>query len=121
MGLHSREKLVIVLTIIAFVIMGMAMFGGCVDQRPTAEREASAYLHQMYPDAQRTHVTCMSYDTDSNGYVSCDAVVDDEQVALECGATAMCFFACNNGCKLRPMLQTTPGRRRRASNDDGDQ
>lgn len=117
--MESREKLVITLTIFAVIIMGMAMCGGCVDQKPTAERQARTYLHTMYPNAEHITFSCMNYDTDSNGYVSCDAVVDDEPVALECAANEMCFAFCNNGCKLRPMVQTA-GRRRRVSND-GDQ
>ncbi len=81
-----------------------ALVGGCYDQKPTAEREARAYILGLHPHAEFT-VQCMNLDTDNNGYVSCDAIIDGQQTALECAASNGCFIQCNEGCKLRPMIQ----------------
>lgn len=85
------------------MIAALALFG--CDNTETATAQARAYLRENYPTAQHRTATCMAHDTDNNGYVSCDATVDGRPVLLECAANAGCLFACNHGCKLRPMVQ----------------
>lgn len=85
----------------------LALLSGCTQffsQRDGAEAEGRSYLRRMYPGAQQRTVSCMTYDTDNNGYVSCDAVVDGRQVPLECAASAGCLLFCNEGCKARQMV-----------------
>jgi hypothetical protein len=103
--IHFHEVLMVSGFVGVAILGGAVMSQGCYDERPTAERQAQRYLRSMHPDAHAIHVTCMNQDTDNNGYVSCDAIVDDRNVALECAANAGCWFACNDGCKLRQVVQ----------------
>lgn len=90
----------------AMVMLAAVIATACEhDNKLSAEQAARTYLSQLHPNARERNVSCMSHDTDSNGYVSCDAIVDGRQVTLECAATASCLFGCNSGCKLRPLMQ----------------
>lgn len=101
-----------VILIAAGVLVLAALAGllqGCVyDQRPTAEAQGREYLRTMYPHAHERLVSCMNRDTDSNGYVTCEATVDGRSIRLECAANNGCWFDCNSGCKLRRMVQIQP-------------
>lgn len=93
----------------ATIAIAVALFAGshgCRNERPGAEEQGREYLQTMHPHATSRVVTCMNVDTDNNGYVSCDAMVDGQPVSLECAAVATCFIPpCNRGCKLRPLVQ----------------
>lgn len=90
--------------IMMVLVLALAALTAC-DQKLQAEQQAMQYLSTMSPNARERTVSCMSRDTDGNGYVSCDALVDGRQVTLECATTIGCAFACNSGCKLRPLMQ----------------
>lgn len=68
-----------------------------------AEAEARSYVRTMFPGARSARVVCMDFDTDGDGYVSCDVALDGRPVALECAVR----FASNSGCKLRGAVLTT--------------
>ena len=83
---------------------------GCYGQRETAEAQARTYLRTTYPLARERTVSCMNVDTDQNGYVSCDAVVDGRALPIECAANAGCIgCVCNEGCKARTVVQIQQG------------
>jgi hypothetical protein len=57
----------------------------------------------MYPD-RPVRFACTGYDSDSNGYVSCDCLVAGRSVPLECGV-----LATNDGCKQKnPVTEIVP-------------
>ncbi len=107
-----RRGFTVIELMISVVLVGMFMvacFGairgcGVINNKGAAEAEARTYLNTMYP-GQTYAVTCMNRDTDANGYVSCDARVAGVAVPLECAVQCWSGFMCNEGCKLRPMLQ----------------
>jgi hypothetical protein len=89
-----------VASLVTFAMLALppALLTGCASGEH-AQNEARAYLQRMYgASARGATVSCMEYDSDDNGYVSCDAVLrDGRPIALECGAA----ISWNDGCKLR--------------------
>jgi len=84
------------------VVLSMAFLVGC-SSKETAEKEARSYLRRMF-HTNPTAVNCMDYDTDDNGYVSCDAIVDGRAVSLECSKN----LSWNSDCKLRGFASVGP-------------
>jgi hypothetical protein len=70
--------------------------------REYAENEAETYLRRLYPN-RRARVACTGYDSDGNGYVSCDCIVSGRPIALECGVIDR-----NDGCKQKNGVQEIP-------------
>ncbi|MDO8425368.1 MAG: hypothetical protein Q7T01_02545 [bacterium] len=69
-----------------------------------AESELTEYLADMYPDHAIPGKQCTRRDTDGDGYISCDARVQnangaEEKLTVECAST---FF--NSGCKTKSMF-----------------
>lgn len=80
------------------VLFTAIMLVGCVPQRDNAEAEARAYASNM--NMKLHGVSCVDYDTDGDGYVSCTLNVDEgngqsRTEAIECAT----MFSWNSGCR----------------------
>lgn len=95
---------------IAFVLLGGAIFlvtaGQGIGQfffgRSYAEGELRDYVAQVLKQEVQG-VSCQPYDTDNNGYVSCDYTLAANQTSvssIECAVWGISGFL-NRGCRTR--------------------
>lgn len=74
--------------------------------RNTAQRQAEAWVAEIYRGRQAT-VVCQNSDSDHNGYITCSVRVENDPVmSIECSAP----YTFNDGCKLptfQNMIQRT--------------
>jgi len=71
---------------------------GC-SSKAVAEKRARTWAKELMPDTWNGRVSCMSRDTDGDGYVSCAVGVKNssDAIPIECGAR----FTLNDGCKRK--------------------
>lgn len=92
---------------IASVVLGflVPLIGSGESNKRHAEEEARTFAADLYP-GQNHRVSCMSTDTDGNGYVSCTLIVREQPIPIECANRYS--ITRNTGC--RPMRITVmPG------------
>lgn len=81
-------------------------FGGNGPIHQHAMEQGYQYLQEHYPSAHY-QLTCMSQDTDNNGYVTCSATTEEvghPDRAFECSEYT--WVTSNPGCKPLPLRYT---------------
>ena len=73
---------------------------GCVENVSSLEQEAKAYAQKLGYNVMGA--SCMNYDSDSDGYVSCTVSLQDlrEPIGVECSSR---YKILQSGCKLQKM------------------
>ncbi len=88
------------------IVLGLIMAGTTCDvltSGPTHDRvvsQATAHLDALFPEENGHHqFTCLSADTDNNGYVTCTARVPPDQhtYSFECASLTRSYV--NWGCR----------------------
>jgi hypothetical protein len=98
--------LVVLLVIVVAGFSALITVGKGVGQYFFGKGFAEGELKDYVASVQKTQVqgsSCQSYDTDGNGYVSCDYTVANDPgktYSLECAAWGLDGFL-NKGCKTR--------------------
>lgn len=108
-GLTLIELLIAVAVVGIILVLGSAfLIRSCSDSKEAAEEEARAYARSMNLNAKG--VSCMTRDTDGDGYVSCSISVlgKDGSERVEPVECASRWSWNNSGCKV-PMTRVQRG------------
>lgn len=104
------------------LLLALSLCSACVDEQK-AKQGANSYARTMYPDCELAGASCMNYDSDGDGYVSCTISLRcteeydgkkekyNEAVAIECAANPIMSWV--EGCRAQKMQTSTQSRRRR--------
>ncbi|HNC57040.1 MAG TPA: hypothetical protein PLP33_16480 [Leptospiraceae bacterium] len=81
-----------------FLIIFAAIIGrGCISSNSSATEAANRYVSTFHPDWSSPRVSCQSYDTDQNGYVSCTIGAQGRQPeSIECPG----IVSFNSECRI---------------------
>lgn len=96
----------IAITVVIIAIIGIAAlnivgnYGGA--NKEEAEKNARDFASELGLDVK--HITCVSYDSDHDGYVSCTIAHNDggkvELMPVECAKA----FSFNHGCRAQKIM-----------------
>jgi hypothetical protein len=91
----------IVLVVVGFITITIAgNFSGA--NKEEAEKNATSFATELGLDVK--HITCVNYDSDNDGYVSCTVAHNNngkvELMPIECART----FSFNSGCRAQKIV-----------------
>jgi prepilin-type N-terminal cleavage/methylation domain-containing protein len=96
-GFTLAELLLVVAIAGVVLLMAGAFISRCIPSGDQAEKDARKWAASMGYDIQG--MSCVNFDTDGDGYVSCTLNVkgDAQPVAVECAAST----SLNSGCRMQ--------------------
>ena len=96
----------LLIAVIAIMVVGGMFLKPLLGNQEHTEAQAKAWASKLFKG--EVQATCTRFDTDGDGYISCDVAVESPRGTSVYPVLCAAPLTLNAGCKLKPVI--TPGR-----------
>jgi hypothetical protein len=96
----------LLIAVIAIMVVGGIFLRPLLGNQENTEAQAKAWASKLF--GGEAQATCTRFDTDGDGYISCDVAVKSPSGTSVYPVLCAAPLTFNTGCKLKPVI--TPGR-----------